>query len=75
MNQLFVLTQQDMPPMVRQQAFRYLYLVSKVRGAKYMVRWFPHEVKDFNPVLNLIQEQDPKDYEVCQSYSPKPLPR
>lgn len=29
-----------------------------------MVRWFPHEVSDFNPVLTLLQQQDPHDYEV-----------
>lgn len=68
-NQLFLLTQLDAHPMVRQQAFRYLYLVSKVRGSKVMVRWFPHEVSDFDPVLKLLQQQDPRDYEVLHTFT------
>lgn len=63
-NQLFLLTQQDHHPILRQQAFRYLYLVSKVRDPKAMIRWFPHEVSDFIPVLTAIQQQDPRDHEV-----------
>ena len=70
--QLFVLTQQDTHPIIKQQAFRYLYLVSKVRGPKVMVRWFPHEVSDFNPVLTLLQQQDPHDYEVIFTDPPNP---
>ena len=63
--QLFLLTQPGVHPIIRQQGFRYLYLVSKVRGPKVMVRWFPHEVSDFDPVLKSLQQQDPYDCEVC----------
>lgn len=64
-NQLFLLlAQQELHPIMRQQAFRYMYLVTKVRGPKVMVRWFPHEVSDFEPVLASLQLQDPHDYEV-----------
>lgn len=44
--------------------FRFLYLISKVRGAKVMVRWFPHEVSELEPTLGLLQEQDPQDHKV-----------
>ncbi len=66
-NQLFLLIQPNVHPGIQKQAFRYLYLVSKVRGPKVMVRWFPHEVKDFEPVLVLLQQQDPHDCEVSHS--------
>ena len=46
-------------------AFKFLYLISKVRGAKVVVRWFSHEVSDLQPVLQLLQKQDIKDHEVC----------
>lgn len=29
-----------------------------------MVRWFPHEVSDFEFVLSTLQQQDPHDHEV-----------
>lgn len=45
-------------------AFKFLYLISKVRGAKVVVRWFSHEVSDLQPVLQLLQEQDVRDHEV-----------
>ena len=63
-NELFLMIQPDLHPIIRKQAFRYLYLISKVRGAKIMVRWFPHDVKDFEPVLVALQQQDPHDCEV-----------
>lgn len=45
-------------------AFKLLYLISKVRGAKVVVRWFSHEVADLQPVLQLLLEQDICDHEV-----------
>lgn len=36
-----------------------------MRGAKVIVRLFPHEVADVEPVIALLTAQDPKDYEVC----------
>lgn len=35
-----------------------------MRGAKVIVRLFPHEVADVEPVIALLTAQDPKDYEV-----------
>eukprot|EP00794_Sanderia_malayensis_P017380 gene17380-19119_t len=43
------------------QAFRYLYLMTKTRGAKYIVRLFPHEVADLEPILALLKLQRPQD--------------
>lgn len=50
-------------------AFKFLYLISKVRGAKVVVRWFSHEVSDLQPVLQLLQKQDMKDHEVTDCIS------
>ena len=40
---------------VRTIAFKYLYYITKVRGHKIMVRKFPHEVNDFEPILRLLE--------------------
>uniref|UniRef100_UPI00398F11B9 tubulin-specific chaperone D n=1 Tax=Pristiophorus japonicus TaxID=55135 RepID=UPI00398F11B9 len=48
-------------------AFRFLYLISKVRGYKYFLRLFPHEVVDLQPVLNLLTQQDPKDCDTWET--------
>ena len=64
-SKLFALAQkQDALPTLMHQAFRYLYLVSKVRGPKVVVRWFSHEVADLEPTLILLQQQDMQDHEV-----------
>lgn len=65
---LFSLAQQEggvAPPNLIHIAFKFLYLISKVRGAKVVVRWFSHEVADLQPVLQLLQKQDMQDHEVC----------
>lgn len=67
-SKLFALTQyQDAPPILMHQAFRYLYFISKVRGPKVIVRWFSHEVADLQPVLELLQAQDPRDHEAWET--------
>lgn len=38
-------------------AFRFLYLITKVRGFKVAVRFLPHEVSDVEPVLCLLEKQ------------------
>ncbi|CAG2203358.1 TBCD [Mytilus edulis] len=43
--------------------FKCLYFITKMRGAKVIVRLFPHEVADVEPVIALLTAQDPKDYE------------
>ena len=55
---------EETPPSLMHHAFKFLYLISKVRGAKVVVRWFSHEVSDLQPVLQLLQKQDMKDHEV-----------
>ena len=40
-----------------------LYTVCKVRGYKKVVRLFPHEVADLEPVFHLLQAQDTDDHE------------
>ena len=36
----------------------------QMRGYKQIVRLLPHEVADMEPLLALIEAQDPTDYEV-----------
>ena len=57
-----------------QQAFRYLYLVSKVRGAKVILRWFSHEVADLQPVLSLLESQGGSQHQVGVSHCLAPFP-
>lgn len=35
-----------------------------MRGFKQVVRLLPHEVSDMEPLLSLIEAQDPSDFEV-----------
>jgi hypothetical protein len=36
----------------------------QVRGSKYIVRLFPHEVQDVEKVLMLLSKQNPSDHKV-----------
>lgn len=40
------------------------YIYVQVRGAKYVVRLFAHEVADVEPVLGMLAQQNPQDHEV-----------
>lgn len=42
-------------------AFKYMFVIVNVRGYKVVVSHLPHEVIDFEPVLKLIEAQDPND--------------
>ena len=42
-------------------AFTLLYLITKVRGFKTVVRYLPHEVSDVEPVLNHIAQFKPHE--------------
>ena len=42
---------------------RLLYTICKVRGYKKVVRLFPHEVADLEPVFHLLQAQDTDDHD------------
>ncbi|XP_039715198.1 tubulin-specific chaperone D isoform X2 [Pteropus medius] len=48
-------------------AFKFLYIITKVRGYKTFLRLFPHEVADVQPVLDLITDQNPKDHETWET--------
>ena len=37
------------------QAFSYIYLIIKVRGYKVVIRYFPHEVQDLAPILDMLE--------------------
>ncbi|XP_069124940.1 tubulin-specific chaperone D-like [Argopecten irradians] len=55
------------PPALIHLAFKYLYLITKMRGFKIIVRQFPHEVADVEPVLALLVQQDPKNHQTWES--------
>ena len=42
-------------------AFTCCYLITKVRGFKNVLRHFPHEVADVEPVMDMISAEDPMD--------------
>lgn len=63
-SQLLPMAKQTSWTALSQQAFRYLYLLSKVRGPKVILRWFSHEVADLEPVLSLLEGQNSAHYQV-----------
>lgn len=42
----------------------FILLTFQVRGSKYVVRLFSHEVTDVEPVLGMLSQQNPQDHEV-----------
>lgn len=48
---------------IKHLAFKYMFIVVNVRGYKVIVRHLPHEVTDFEPVLKLLESQNPNDSE------------
>ncbi|MGH0169709.1 UNVERIFIED_CONTAM: hypothetical protein FKN15_058047 [Acipenser sinensis] len=55
------------PSALAHLGFKFLYIISKVRGNKCFLRLFPHEVADVQPVLDLLCLQDPKGYETWET--------
>ncbi|KAK7112957.1 hypothetical protein V1264_012329 [Littorina saxatilis] len=55
------------PVGLSREVLKYLYLVTKMRGFKVVVRLLPHEVADMEPVLAMIDQQDPVDVEAWQT--------
>ncbi|CAL8303672.1 unnamed protein product [Merluccius merluccius] len=55
------------PPSLLHMGFKFLYIISKVRGYKIFMQLFPHEVADVQPVLDLLSRQDPKDTEIWET--------
>ena len=45
---------------------KFIFFIAKVRGTKSILRWFPHEVSDLEPILSALEQQDPSDYNVWE---------
>ncbi|XP_041812434.1 tubulin-specific chaperone D [Chelmon rostratus] len=58
---------EESPPSLVHLAFKFLYIICKVRGYKIFMQLFPHEVADVQPVLDLLSGQDPKDSETWET--------
>ncbi|XP_039332583.1 tubulin-specific chaperone D isoform X2 [Saimiri boliviensis] len=68
MNSLLdIVRDQTAPASLVHLAFKFLYIITKVRGYKIFLRLFPHEVADMEPVLDLIANQNPKDHETWET--------
>uniref|UniRef100_A0A8C2UC00 Tubulin-specific chaperone D n=1 Tax=Coturnix japonica TaxID=93934 RepID=A0A8C2UC00_COTJA len=68
MNMLLdVIRDSGSPPVLFHLAFKFLYIITKVRGYKLFLRLFPHEVTDLQPVLDMIADQNPKDCETWET--------
>ncbi|XP_028935910.1 tubulin-specific chaperone D [Ornithorhynchus anatinus] len=55
------------PPVLVHLAFKFLYIITKVRGYKIFLRLFPHEVTDVQPVLDMLASQNPRDYKTWET--------
>ncbi|NXI25760.1 TBCD protein, partial [Sterrhoptilus dennistouni] len=55
------------PPPLVHLAFKFLYIITKVRGYKRFLPLFPHEVRDLQPVLDMLAKQNPKDTETWET--------
>lgn len=49
------------PAKLLHHAFKCMYLLTKTRGHKRIIRLFPHEVADLEPIMSLLAQQDPHD--------------
>uniref|UniRef100_H2NV72 Tubulin-specific chaperone D n=1 Tax=Pongo abelii TaxID=9601 RepID=H2NV72_PONAB len=64
---LDIVQDQTSPASLVHLAFKFLYIITKVRGYKTFLRLFPHEVADVEPVLDLVTNQNPKDHETWET--------
>ncbi|XP_035158153.3 tubulin-specific chaperone D isoform X5 [Callithrix jacchus] len=64
---LDIVRDQTSPASLVHLAFKFLYIITKVRGYKIFLRLFPHEVADVEPVLDLVANQNPKDHETWET--------
>ncbi|XP_063077112.1 tubulin-specific chaperone D [Engraulis encrasicolus] len=55
------------PPLLLHLEFKFLNIISKVRGYKIFMQLLPHEVADMQPVLDLLCRQDPQDSETWET--------
>ncbi|XP_074649513.1 tubulin-specific chaperone D-like isoform X1 [Tubulanus polymorphus] len=59
---LAVVRDDQSPDKLVHEVFKYMYLITKTRGFKVIVRMMPHEVSDLEPVLALIGKQSKIDH-------------
>ncbi|XP_056409176.1 tubulin-specific chaperone D isoform X2 [Hyla sarda] len=64
---LQIVRDKSSPPVLMHLGFKFLYIISKVRGYKIFLRLFPHEVVDVRPVLEMISIQNPTDHETWET--------
>uniref|UniRef100_A0A2K5K8D1 Tubulin-specific chaperone D n=1 Tax=Colobus angolensis palliatus TaxID=336983 RepID=A0A2K5K8D1_COLAP len=64
---LDIVQDQTSPASLMHLAFKFLYIITKVRGYKTFLSLFPHEVADVEPVLDLVTDQNPKDHETWET--------
>ncbi|NXJ76277.1 TBCD protein, partial [Trogon melanurus] len=68
MNSLLdIVRDSESPPPLVHLAFKFLYIITKVRGYKRFLPLFPHEVGDLQPVLDMLANQNPKDSETWET--------
>uniref|UniRef100_A0A8B9ZB65 Tubulin-specific chaperone D n=1 Tax=Buteo japonicus TaxID=224669 RepID=A0A8B9ZB65_9AVES len=68
MNSLLAIVRDNgSPPPLVHLAFKFLYIITKVRGYKRFLPLFPHEVGDLQPVLDMLVDQNPKDSETWET--------
>ncbi|XP_056262068.1 tubulin-specific chaperone D isoform X2 [Pseudoliparis swirei] len=64
---LEIVRSETSPPSLVHLAFKFLYIICKVRGYKIFMQLLPHEVADVQPVLDLLSKQDPIDSETWET--------
>ncbi|XP_048222175.1 tubulin-specific chaperone D [Perognathus longimembris pacificus] len=68
MNSLLDIVQDKTSPSgLKHLAFKFLYIITKVRGYKIFLRLFPHEVADVQSVLDMFTDQNPKDHKTWET--------
>ncbi|NXX93130.1 TBCD protein, partial [Centropus bengalensis] len=68
MNSLLdIVRENGSPPPLVHLTFKFLYIITKVRGYKRFLPLFPHEVGDLQPVLVALESQNPKDSETWET--------
>ncbi|XP_060524658.1 tubulin-specific chaperone D [Cylas formicarius] len=58
-----IIRNKDTEMKLKHLTFSYMFVLVNVRGYKDIVKHLPHEVSDFEPVLQLLELQDPNDTE------------
>ncbi|XP_061386956.1 tubulin-specific chaperone D [Musca vetustissima] len=52
----------SLPEPLMHAAFKYLYIICKVRTYKVLVKFLPHELSDLEFALDLLEKQNPKEF-------------